>query len=300
MPASRTLDIAVAGGSLHVGVWGDSGPRILCSHGITANHLSFQRFAQALGEGFQLIAPDHRGRGGSAAITGPWGMAEHARDMTAVLGALEIDSVDLMLGHSMGAFVTVVTQAAIPARIPRYLLVDGGLPLFDEIPDVTPEQLIDTIIGPAMQRLDMTFESHAAYLNFWGEHPAFGRDEDWCEALENYFLADLTGQPPQLRSSVMKSAIVEDTKSQLMSNVIPDALASLSGEGCFLQAPRGVLDDAPLYPLERVQRLAEGIPGLQVKSVADVNHYTIMLGETGAVQVAEHVRAWLNPLSDGH
>lgn len=291
MPSYRALDISVAGGSLRLGIWGDSGPRILCSHGITANHLSFQLFAEVLGDGFQLIAPDHRGRGGSAGIAGPWGMAEHAHDMAAVLDALEIDAVDLMVGHSMGAFVTVVTQASMPERVPRYLLVDGGLPLFDEVPDVTPEQLIDAIIGPAMQRLDRQFESSAAYLDFWREHPAFARDNDWSEALENYFLADLTGQPPLLRSSVNKSAIVEDTKSQLMSNVIPDALASLSGEGWFLQAPRGVLDDAPLYPLERVQRLAEGIPGLQVKSVEDVNHYTILLGETGAAQVAEHVRA---------
>ncbi len=293
MPAYRTIDIPVAGGTLRAGIWGDSGPRILCSHGITANHLSFQRFAEALGEGYQLIAPDHRGRGASANITGPWGMAEHARDMAALLDALEIEAVEMMIGHSMGAFVTVVTQAAMPERIPRYLLVDGGLPLFDEVPDVTPEQLIDAIIGPAMQRLDRRFDSSDAYLAFWREHPAFARSEDWCEALENYFLADLVGEAPNLHSPVNKTAIIEDTKSQLMSTVIPDALAALTGEGWFLQAPRGVMDDDPLYPMTRLEGLVKDIAGLKLKSIEDVNHYTIVLGHKGATSLAAHVRTLL-------
>lgn len=295
MPDYRTIDIEVDGGLLHVGLWGNTGPRILCSHGITANHLSFQGLADALGDGFQLIAPDHRGRGGSAGIAGPWGMAEHARDMAALLDALNIDSVDLMLGHSMGAFVTVVSQAAMPERIPRYMLVDGGLPLFDEVPDVTPEQLIDAIIGPAMQRLDMQFESAAAYLDFWRAHPAFARVEDWSDALENYFLFDLTGKAPHLHSPVNKTAIVEDTNSQLMSDVIPASIEQLSGEGWFLQAPRGVMDDAPLYPLARVERLAQAIPGLTVCALEDVNHYTIVLGGNGARQIATLLRRTLKP-----
>lgn len=167
MPRYRTVEVEVEGGQLHAGIWGDRGPVILCSHGITANHISFQTLADRMGGEFQLIAPDHRGRGRSCDIVGPWGMKAHAADMVALLDALSLERADLMVGHSMGAFIAVVAQAEYPQRVGALLLVDGGLPLFDEIPPgVSSEQLVHAIIGPAMARLDMRFASADAYLDF--------------------------------------------------------------------------------------------------------------------------------------
>lgn len=293
MPNYRTESIAVAGGKLHVGIWGSRGPVLLCSHGITANHKSFQLLAEELADDFQLVAPDHRGRGKSAAISAPWGMTAHADDMARVLHGLGIERADLMVGHSMGAFVSVVTQARYPELVDRLMLVDGGLPLFDVLPDLSAEQLIDAVIGPAMQRLDMTFASEEAYLDFWREHPAFARRQDWNEALETYLRNDLGGESPSLKSVVNKAAIVADTQSQLMSDDIVDALASLTKPTCFLQAPRGVLDDAPLYPMERLQGMAAQFPDFEYKSIEDVNHYTIALGARGAQAIAQEVYRFL-------
>ncbi len=105
----RTFDLPVTGGTLHTAVWGTQGPVVLCSHGLTANHTEFQALADQLGDEFRVIAPDHRGRGRSCDITGPWGMAAHATDLVALLDHLGIRKVDLLLGHSMGGFVAAIT-----------------------------------------------------------------------------------------------------------------------------------------------------------------------------------------------
>ena len=68
MSAYHTVTVPVVGGKLFVGVWGDSGPVIVCSHGITANHVSFKALARRLSGRYRLLVPDHRGRGESAAI----------------------------------------------------------------------------------------------------------------------------------------------------------------------------------------------------------------------------------------
>ncbi len=294
MPSYRSVEVDVEGGRLYAGIWGNRGPVVLCSHGITANHISFQTLAERMGGEFQLVAPDHRGRGRSNAISGPWGMKAHAADMIALLDALSLERADVMVGHSMGAFISVVTQAQYPDRIGALLLVDGGLPLSDELPPgITPEQLVQLIIGPAMARLDMRFASIDDYLNFWRKHPAFQRSEDWTPALLDYFHYDLIGKAPNCHSAVNKAAILGDAESQLMSGDIPEALAKMSGSVRFLQAPRGIMDDKPLYPLSRLETLRERLGNFDYRSIDDVNHYTIVLAETGALAVEQEIRALL-------
>ena len=110
LPSYRTLDVAVRGGTLRAGVWGpqDPGtPTVLAIHGITASHRCWTLLAGQL-PGVRIIAPDLRGRGRSNALPAPYGMVSHAEDMAALLDAAGVEKA-VVLGHSMGAFVAVVT-----------------------------------------------------------------------------------------------------------------------------------------------------------------------------------------------
>src|SRR3954469_1781543 len=98
------IDVPVAGGSLRAVSWGDPGPTVLVAHGITANALSWAAVARALAGRVRLVAPDLRGRAGSAGLPGPFGMAAHAADVMAVADHFGADRVALA-GHSMGGFV---------------------------------------------------------------------------------------------------------------------------------------------------------------------------------------------------
>lgn len=291
LSAYRTFQVAVDGGSLAVGMWGSSGPVILCSHGITGNHVSMAALADQLAGEARLVAPDHRGRGGSRDVGAPWGMRQHAKDAVAVLDHLGLARADLHVGHSMGGFVAAVTAAEYPDRVGRVLLVDGGLPLMESVPEgVDLEQLIRAVIGPAMDRLDMTFDSRETYYEFWRKHPAVGGD--WSRYVERYLDYDLASEPPTLRPTTRKEAVLGDTQSQLVDDVVSRSLVALRGPVRFLRAPRGIMNDAPLYAEAPVEAWAPRIRGFSAATIPDVNHYTILLSERGAKAVADEIRGF--------
>lgn len=281
-PAPRTVRVPVDGGDLTVGVWGDGAPVALAVHGITASHRAWSVVAGKLGG--TLIAPDLRGRGGSAELPGPYGMTRHADDCVAVLDALEVPDA-VVAGHSMGGFVAAVMAHRRPDRVRRLVLIDGGAPL--PVPDAAAgasvDQVLEAVIGPAARRLSMRFDTREAYRRFWREHPALAAA--WSPAVESYVDYDLAGEPGALRSRAALHAVREDTVDIHQGSGFREAFAALADGGTdalFLAAERGMRDEpVPLYPDPTpVSRL------LPYRTVPGTNHYTILFGEAGASAVA--------------
>ncbi|WP_240148225.1 alpha/beta fold hydrolase [Diaminobutyricibacter tongyongensis] len=292
----RTLDVPVRGGMLRVGEWTPADPDapvVVAAHGITASHLAWATIADALPE-VRFVAPDLRGRGRSNGLPGPFGMVQHAEDLAAVSEHLGLDRA-LVVGHSMGGFVALASAHLYPERFTGPLLVDGGLPL--RIPDgVTLDELMASTLGPAMARLSMTFPDRAAYLEFWGRHPAFAAN--WTQDVVDYANYDLEGTEPNLRPSTSYDAVAADSGDQFGGGVVADSLAALTHPVQLLVAPRGFLDDPPgLYDIAARERARTDYPFVQISEVADVNHYTIVLSPQGADAVVEALRAELAALS---
>src|SRR4029079_861384 len=122
----QEIDVPVRGGSLRVLAWPGGGPLVIAAHGITANALSWAAVARELAGRVRLIAPDLRGRAGSAHLPGPFGMAAHAADLIAVADHFGAPKVALA-GHSMGGFVVTETAARYPARGSSVVLVSVGV-----------------------------------------------------------------------------------------------------------------------------------------------------------------------------
>lgn len=284
----RRQAVPVNGGELAVGVWGpDDAPTVLAIHGITASHLSWQTLAETMPE-LRIIAPDLRGRGRSNALPGPWGMPAHAADMVAVLDAFALDRVTVV-GHSMGAFVASTLAARAPERVADLVLIDGGLPIPHPV-GVADADLLKALIGPAAERLSMTFESVQAYRDFWRVHPAFA--DEWTPAIEAYVDYDLDGQAPTLSPSSSYEAVAEDSLQLNGDQGYADALAALAMPVTFLRAPRGLMNEpTALYSTSTVEEWEARMPGLTTGEVADVNHYTIVMARRGAEAVAAVVRS---------
>src|SRR5215216_300705 len=100
--APERFDVPVSGGPLAAYRWPGAGPL-----GIAANHRSWGVVAAQLDGAVRLVAPDLRGRGRSNELPGPYGIAQHADDMVAVLDALGEESA-VVAGHSMGGFVAAM------------------------------------------------------------------------------------------------------------------------------------------------------------------------------------------------
>lgn len=282
----RTVQVPVRGGMLAVGVWGpDNAPTVLAIHGITATHKAWQTLAESMPD-LRIIAPDLRGRGRSNGLPGPWGMPSHADDMKAVLDALRVGRT-VVVGHSMGAFVASTLAQRYPSTVSEVILVDGGLPIPAPV-GVSAEDLPKALIGPAAERLSMTFESPEAYRAFWRNHPALS--PDWSPAIEAYIDYDLRGTAPEMSPSASYQAVLEDTL-QLGGDVgFADALAATPVRISFLRASRGLLNEPQaLYSTSTVEEWEARVPSLTAYDLADVNHYTIVMSRRGADQLGTFV-----------
>ncbi|WP_457949898.1 alpha/beta hydrolase [Pseudarthrobacter sp. alpha12b] len=288
----RTTEVAVRGGTLHTAIWGPddpAAPTVLAVHGVTASHKSWAYLAEALPD-VQIIAPDLRGRGRSNQLPGPYGMTTHAQDLAAVLEDLA-DGPLVVVGHSMGGFASLVLADLFPERIRSLVLVDGGLPL--QVPaGLSDEEVISSVLGPAAERLNATFPSREVYRSFWRQHPAFSAD--WGPLVDAYVDYDLTGEEPELRPATRYEAMAEDTADLHRGASLLAALNRLTVNTDVLRAPRGLLNEpTALYAPGYLESWAAKLPALRVTQVPDVNHYTIIMGQTGAAAVAESVRAAL-------
>jgi hypothetical protein len=152
-------------------------------------------------------------------------------------------------------------------------------------PGLEVDALLRAVIGPAMQRLSMTFPDAQAYLDFFRGHPALG--PDWGPAVEAYVLRDLTGEPPGMRSSCALEAIRGDATDTLITEDTVRAVHHLECPARLMWAARGMMnEDQGLYDESRLSTLD---PGIAVERVDEVNHYTILLADAGARRVADRI-----------
>lgn len=294
--APTDLQVPVTGGDLHALTWGAGGEVIIAIHGITASAVSIQPLADRLADRYRVVAPDLRGRGGSAGLPAPFGMPAHAADMVALLDHLGVERA-IVIGESMGGYVTVQLAVTNPERVARIVLVDGGLPL--PVPDAAladPDAAVAAILGPALARLRMTFESRDAYQAFWKDHPAL-RDV-WNPYIEEYIDADLAGDAPELRSVVSEAAVTADGRDQLVNKDL-QRLAEIACPITLVRAGHDLLNGPnPLFSEEIVAECAAQVPQLVVISAPDLNHYSLMMTDVGADLVAGAVNAQADAASD--
>jgi pimeloyl-ACP methyl ester carboxylesterase len=216
-------------------------------------------------------------------------MAEHARDMKAVLDFINVQTgrsgaLDV-IGHSMGAFVAVALQGMFPDSVAQLTLLDGGIPL-PLPPGMTVEQIMPLILGPALARLSMTFESKEAYREYWKPQPAFNRG--WSTSMDEYADYDLKGVAPALQPSTNPVAVEEDSRDLFGTDIINETLKNLNKDVLLIRAPRGLQnEEGGLYPLPVLEAVLPQYPRIKLVTIDDTNHYDIALSDFGAHQVVK-------------
>ena len=282
------FQVPVSGGALSVFRFvPDSGKPILLIHGVTSSHLAFQLLSHELvARGFSPYAVDLRGRGSSNQLPGPFGMGVHARDMQSVIDHFGWKAVDVV-GHSMGAFVTVALLGLFPERVTKVSLVDGGIPL-PLPPGISVAQILPVVLGPALTRLAMTFPSKESYREYWKPQAAFTKG--WSPVLDAYVDYDLQGEPPHLKPATNPLAVEEDSKDLFGSDLINKTLAELDRDVLFIRAERGLQNEEQgLYPMPVLNAVLPNYPRLKFINLENTNHYDILLESSGARRVAKEI-----------
>jgi pimeloyl-ACP methyl ester carboxylesterase len=280
LPTQRIL-VPVRGGDLAVFQYGSgSGDPVLLIHGVTSSNRAFQLFADSLiARGKAPFAVDLRGRGDSNSLPAPFGMKQHAEDMAAVIDHFAWKNPDV-IGHSMGGFVTAALVGLYPGKVGEVVLADGGVPL-PMPPGMTVEQIMPFVLGPAMTRLAMEFESKEAYREYWKPQPAFIKG--WTPVLDEYVDYDLRGK----KAATNPQAVEEDSRDLFGDNLIVNSLKGLKKESKFIKAERGLQnEEGGLYPMPVLEAVLPAYPMLKLEFLADCNHYDMFLEATGAEKVA--------------
>jgi lipase len=284
----QSLDLLASGTALRALRYGTGSRTALAAHGITASAMSFQTVGRSMPDDWSLIAVDLRGRGGSASASGPFGMDQHAADLIAI--AEQLPAPVVLIGQSMGAYAALRAAVRRPDLFSKLVLVDGGLPL-PVPPGVDADAVLAAVVGPAVARLAMTFETKQAYVDFFRAHPALAAE--WTDDLTRYVEYDLVGEPGAYKSVVSAEAVTADGRDMFANaESFGTDLMALTLPTVLLHAPRGMLGQEPgLLPQPLVDMWVEKSPALTARLIPDTNHYTILTNEASAAEIAAAITA---------
>ncbi len=293
------IGVPVDGGELTALYWAADAPGspiAVLLHGITANAMAWAPVAAALAGEFEVVAPDLRGRAGSAGVPGPYGLDRHAADVATLLDRFGADrdtgaDATVLVGHSMGAFVAALAAAGTARdRVHGLVLVDGGLAL-PEPPGADVDAKLSALLGPSLDRLTTTFPDLAAVREFWAQHPAVG---PWVDvpAVAAFLARDLVPGEVPLRSACVPEAVRVDGGDVLLNERVLEATASLPVPATLLWATRGLLGQRPgLYDEVRLANLGLEPSGITAHEVPGTDHYSILWADQGVAAIAGAARA---------
>jgi lipase len=297
-PFALSFDVPVAGGTLRVARAGPPATAAegvaLAVHGATSGLMTWRSVTRRLDGGVCLLAPDLRGRGRSARLPGPYGMAAHVADLIAVLDHVGAPSA-VLVGHSMGAYVVERVAAEHPERVAAIVLLDEGLPAAR--PDV-PDEIVDVAVARAILRLAITFPSADRCVHAWRSHPAVA--QAWDEDVEAYVRYDLVEDGGVVRCGASASAVRTDGTEMARDDVNRTALNRVRAPVHLLRAERGLFNDDPVIPRDTLQEFAATHPSVRIEEVTGVNHYTLVLGPgAGPYRVAAAIEGFCRDLQAG-
>jgi len=260
------------GVEIQLAQWDGEEKAILCIHGITANCRCWDVIADALSPSYGVLAMDLRGRGLSGSPSTGYSMEHHCRDILAVLDDLGLERVVLM-GHSLGAFISLVFGAKHSERVDSIILVDGGGKLSED-------QMAKVFAGikPSLDRLGKVLPSFEAYLDLMKEAPFL---KNWSQALETYYQYEVEEVAGGVRTRINPVHIQEEA-ANLGKVDISQVYGEISCPVLILRATEGMLArDDLLLPEDVTERMVREIANARRVDVDGTNHYSIVFQPNG-------------------
>ncbi len=116
---------------LHYAAATDDGPPLLFLHGVMSRWQSWLHIMPAFASRWQLHALDFRGHGQSGRTPGAYRAVDYATDVIAYLRE-RVGQPTVIVGHSLGAIVTIAVAADAPELVRAAVLEDPPLGAFSD------------------------------------------------------------------------------------------------------------------------------------------------------------------------
>jgi pimeloyl-ACP methyl ester carboxylesterase len=256
-----------SGVKIQLAVWEGSGRQILCIHGLTANCRCWDLIASALVPRHKMIAMDLRGRGLSDSPQSGYSVEDHCGDILSLMDEMDLERL-VLIGHSLGAFISLIFAAQYPKKVDRLILVDGGGKLSEE-------QMAKVFAGikPSLDRLGQVFPSFDFYVSSLKQAPFL---RPWNSYLETYFRYEVEEAEGGVRSRVDPRHIAEEATN--LKKVDTDQFyTKVLSPTLILRATKGMLSgDDLVLPRDVADRMVKEIPNAILVDLEDTNHYSIL------------------------
>ena len=144
-PRPASIRFEADGRTIHYLDWGEGSlSHLVLLHGLGSQAHTWDRFAKDASDSFRVIAPDLRGHGESGHAEDGYSLDHFASDVRALSRHLNLPTFDLV-GHSLGALISIRFAADYPALVEHLVLVDGGPGMNT---DVAREGSADSFVRP--------------------------------------------------------------------------------------------------------------------------------------------------------
>jgi pimeloyl-ACP methyl ester carboxylesterase len=267
MSAPTMIKARGDGVGIQLAVWEGKGKKVLCVHGLTANCRCWDLIASSLAPQHKIMAMDLRGRGLSDSPPSGYSVENHCRDILALLDDQRLERPVLM-GHSLGAYISLVFAAKYPRRVDRLILIDGG----GKLSDARLDKFFASI-KPSLERLGKVFPDFESYLAPLKQAPFL---KPWSSFFDIYFRHEVEKVNGGVRSRTRPEHIDEESEnfgkldaSQFYSKVTVPTLILRSTQ--WLSA-----EDDLLLPQDVAERMVREIPNAKNVDVEGTNHYSIV------------------------
>ncbi len=261
------VTVAANGGMFHVAATG-AGQPLLLLHGWPEFWLTWEPVMERLADRYRLIAPDLRGFGDSSKPPGPWGAAEHAADMIALLDALGVGTVGV-IGHDVGGAVMQAMARTAPDRFSGLFFFDFVYPGIgarmgqpDRLNEIWYQSFHQMEMAPAL--LGSSREACHLYIDHILRHWCHRRDafDDVIERFVDNFL-----QPGNLAGGFAYYRAAHAGRIAMMQGSAP-ALAPIATRTCVRWA-----EHDPIFPFAWTDRLGETFANLDLACFPGVGHF---------------------------
>jgi 3-oxoadipate enol-lactonase len=219
----------------------------------------------ALAEHLRVVRFDHRGHGRSPVPPGPYDIEDLARDVLALLDALEIERASYC-GLSIGGMVGMWLAAHAPERIERLVLVCTS--------------------------------AHLPPAEGWRDRASAVREAGTVEAVadavvERWLTPGFAAEHPELRAELRAMLVANDPEGYAASCGAIERM-DLRAELARIEAPTLVISgaDDPATPPEHQALIADSIPGARLETVAPAAHLAaVERPEAVTALIASHLGA---------
>ena len=261
------LTIEANGASFHVARAG-GGPALILLHGWPEFWLAWEPLMQRLADRYTLVAPDLRGFGDSDKPTGPFGPADHAADLLALLDTLGIHRIGVV-GHDVGGAAMPPLARKAPERLVGLFFFDFVYPgigsrmgMPDRLNEIWYQSFHQMEMAPAL--VGATRETCRAYIGHFLRHWAHRKDahDDVLDAYTDNFL-----KPGNLEGGFAHYKAAHAGRVAMMKGEAP-TLPPITTLTCVRWA-----EHDPMFPYSWTDRLNESFTDLDLACFPGVGHF---------------------------